>query len=918
MVVKTRIFSRTMLICAFIFVWLSFPIPVIAEGDNYYVSSGGSNTSPYDSWAKAAHSIQTAVDEAGSGDIVNVADGTYTENVDVGKKLTLQSENGNSTTTVVASSSGDHVFDVTADYVEINGFSIYGATDANMAGIYVNSVTNCAIKNNRCGWDASHGNTRGIHLEASSSCNLTGNVCSYNSGEGILLRTASNSNTLSSNTVNNNGSDGISFDNSSGNTVSGNTANSNTWDGFRLGPSSNNSLTNNTAGSNGDHGILIASSSGNSLTGNTFSDNTGVGIHLSGCTDHTISGNTANWDAVGIKLEANSSGNELTSNTVTHNEFGIFLSGSDDNTITSNTMNENDGRSDGDGIMLTGSDRNSINNNTANNNPGDGIEFYESCNNTVKGNTLDTGSLADPGASMRINYYSCYNTIVDNTVIDGSVGIVLEEASNHNTVANNTVTGHSQRGIEFYEQASYNIITRNTISNNDVYGVWLPSVDLPQGPAGLYNSIYLNDFSNNTTAHIFSEMTTTTWNAPTKIYYDYNSGTFNKDYLGNYYSDGTHTGSNGLGGTYSITNDNDDDYQLIQTSSNYALQAWWLGGDNKMYRDDVSQSGGTVFISGSASQIWIASQAALQDIAFSGSDTWAGQLVFGPAPTNGHTFTVELGSSTDGNDFTAGGPDATVTGDGSNSCFSYATDASAFTVSSGKYLALRITNNNAGSDYDVQAGGAWSYCSSPDASTDYSLPVELNTFTATLQSGAVLLKWCTESETENLGFIVERRMDDSWQELASYRENGTLEGAGSSSQRHCYQYLDQAVIPNVSYQYRLADVSYCGEIKYHPAITIATEELVNSTTTESFQLYRAYPNPFNPSTTISYRLPQASEVTLRLYDTNGNLVDVLVSEQQSPGTHRLNWYPSRLSSGVYYCRMQAGAFTQTQKLVFLK
>jgi len=86
-----------------------------------------------------------------------------------------------------------------------------------------------------------------------------------------------------------------------------------------------------------------------------------------------------------------------------------------------------------------------------------------------------------------------------------------------------------------------------------------------------------------------------------------------------------------------------------------------------------------------------------------------------------------MGSSTNGTDFTAGGPDATLTGNGSKTAFTYETNVSAFTVSAGQYLAIKITNNSA-SNYAVQTGGAWSYCSSPPISILYTITASVNNF----------------------------------------------------------------------------------------------------------------------------------------------------------------------------------------------
>ncbi|MBP8976205.1 MAG: T9SS type A sorting domain-containing protein, partial [Bacteroidetes bacterium] len=129
-----------------------------------------------------------------------------------------------------------------------------------------------------------------------------------------------------------------------------------------------------------------------------------------------------------------------------------------------------------------------------------------------------------------------------------------------------------------------------------------------------------------------------------------------------------------------------------------------------------------------SSNIWIADQATLIDINIPGTDSWTGQIVFTSAPANGETFTVEIGSSTDGSDFIAGGPDATISGKDTVTVFTFETDSRAFTVSAGSYLALRITNNSS-KNYAVKTGSAWSYCSSPYSSYNYLVSVDNNSMT---------------------------------------------------------------------------------------------------------------------------------------------------------------------------------------------
>lgn len=78
------------------------------------------------------------------------------------------------------------------------------------------------------------------------------------------------------------------------------------------------------------------------------------------------------------------------------------------------------------------------------------------------------------------------------------------------------------------------------------------------------------------------------------------------------------------------------------------------------------------------------------------------------------------------------------------------------------------------------------------------------------------------------------------------------------------------------------------------------------------------PNPFNSSTQISFTLPVTSRVSLRLYDVLGREVKLLMDETQTAGEHRVSFDGSNLSSGIYFCRMQAGDYSQTQKIVLIR
>jgi hypothetical protein len=85
-----------------------------------------------------------------------------------------------------------------------------------------------------------------------------------------------------------------------------------------------------------------------------------------------------------------------------------------------------------------------------------------------------------------------------------------------------------------------------------------------------------------------------------------------------------------------------------------------------------------------------------------------------------------------------------------------------------------------------------------------------------------------------------------------------------------------------------------------------------------FRLMQNYPNPFNPTTTIRYELAATRFVSLRLYDTIGREVITLEKGIKPPGIYDVTWYAANQASGVYYCRLQAGEFLETKKLLLIK
>jgi len=183
--------------------------------------------------------IQAAVDAASSGGTIIVRDGIYTENVDVNKDhLTIQSENGAEVTTVQAANPDDHVFEVTGDYVNLNGFTVEGAAMEYsyypISGIYLYYADYCNISNN----NASN-NFAGIGLRYSGNNRIVNNIASNTGYNGIWL-SFSNDNTIKNNIASNDSYYSINLTFSGNNTISNNALS--ITDGVCLNFSNNNKV----------------------------------------------------------------------------------------------------------------------------------------------------------------------------------------------------------------------------------------------------------------------------------------------------------------------------------------------------------------------------------------------------------------------------------------------------------------------------------------------------------------------------------------------------------------------------------------------------------------------------------------------------------------------------------------------------
>ena len=209
-----------------------------------------------------------------------------------------------------------------------------------------------------------------------------------------------------------------------------------------------------------------------------------------------------------------------------------------------------------------------------------------------------------------------------------------------------------------------------------------------------------------------------------------------------------------------------------------------------------------------------------------------------------------------------------------------------------------------------------------ETQNDYSLPVELISFSAIGGDGSVTLEWETASEIDNLGFILERRTEEgNFVRIADYTDTPGLEGLINSATGAVYNYIDESIPEKGNYLYRLLQVDMDGSIHQ---VSDVLEVFADDPLPTEFSLGQNYPNPFNPETTIRYELPVNAKVNLYIYNTIGQLVTRLVDgAQENAGKKKIRWngrddFGNKVSSGVYFYMIQTDGFKAVKKMLLLK
>jgi hypothetical protein len=249
------------------------------------------------------------------------------------------------------------------------------------------------------------------------------------------------------------------------------------------------------------------------------------------------------------------------------------------------------------------------------------------------------------------------------------------------------------------------------------------------------------------------------------------------------------------------------------------------------------------------------------------------------------------------------------------------------------------------------------FCSPTDIfiSPDRTLAVEMSEFMALPGDGCDTLRWITESEDENLGFVIYRRIDPWFLDsLAQHTDSSAADtllspagalykkrkisvvdtawlrlnekvvpGAksGVSYSRRVYQKIDFTVHNGVRYQYKLVAMDLRGSTKTYGPVS-ATPGFVLPT---MFALMANFPNPFKQITYIRFALPTQSKVDLTVYDLSGRTVCKLIAPERiyKPGYYKVAWngrdtYGRSVATGPYIYRLVASRYAKAQIMILTR
>ena len=191
------------------------------------------------------------------------------------------------------------------------------------------------------------------------------------------------------------------------------------------------------------------------------------------------------------------------------------------------------------------------------------------------------------------------------------------------------------------------------------------------------------------------------------------------------------------------------------------------------------------------------------------------------------------------------------------------------------------------------------------------IPVELSGFNSFVDGDKVYLNWITSTETNNLGFEIQRCQNSDYGESSGWGKIGFVEGNGTTTKTQTYSFTDTG-LKTGSYSYRLKQIDFDGSFEYSQILKVEIGK------PEKFVLSQNYPNPFNPTTSIKISIPTETNVKLSIFNLLGEKVKEIKNEIMKPGNYEIEFNASDLASGIYFYSIKAGGFVDTKKMLLVR
>ncbi len=203
-----------------------------------------------------------------------------------------------------------------------------------------------------------------------------------------------------------------------------------------------------------------------------------------------------------------------------------------------------------------------------------------------------------------------------------------------------------------------------------------------------------------------------------------------------------------------------------------------------------------------------------------------------------------------------------------------------------------------------------------------TLPVELSTFEANLNNSQVAINWQTQSETDFLGFNILRANNNEI--VDAIKINPILIVGENSSNGSQYSYFDNDIELNIEYNYWLEIINFDNtkEVFGPRKIKLEGGEDIPDVPKMTF-MNNPYPNPFNPTTNISFGISEDGNVNLSIYNIKGQLIKTLINGNLNSGYFHKIWNgkdtnEKKCSSGIYFIKIKTDNFVKIHKVMMLK